>query len=54
MKKYQVLSKVGRFSACVEREFDEYTDAKAFCDLLKKSNTSSFTEYYITVICGNR
>lgn len=35
MKNYQVLSKVGRFSACVEREFDEYTDAKAFCDLLK-------------------
>ena len=54
MKNYQVLSKVGRFSACVESEFDEYTDAKAFCDLLKKSNTSSFTEYYITVICGNR
>ena len=54
MKNYQVLSKVGRFSACVEREFDEYTDAKAFCDLLKKSNTSSFTEYYITVICSNR
>ena len=38
MKNYQVLSKVGRFSACVEREFDEYTDAKAFCDLLKKSS----------------
>lgn len=54
MKNYQVLSKVGRFSACVEREFDEYNDAKAFCDLLKKSSTSSFTEYYITVICGNR
>lgn len=54
MKNYQVLSKVGCFSACVEREFDEYTDAKAFCDLLKKSNTSSFKEYYITVICGNR
>lgn len=54
MKHYQVLSKVGRFSACVEREFDEYSDAKAFCDLLKKSNTSSFTEYHVTVICGNR
>ena len=54
MKNYQVLSKVGRFSACVEREFDEYTDAKAFCDLLKKSSTSSFIEYYITVMCGNR
>ena len=54
MKNYQVLSKVGRFSACVEREFDEYTDAKAFCDLLKKSSTSAFTEYYITVICDNR
>ena len=54
MKNYQVLSKVGHFSACVEREFDEYTDAKAFCDLLKKSSTPAFTEYYITVICGNR
>ena len=54
MKHYQVLSKVGRFSACLEREFEEYSDAKAFCDLLKKSNTSSFTEYHVTEICGNR
>ena len=52
MKKYQVVKKIGNFAPSVEREFDDVLDAETFCDLLKKSETYSFTKFYVTTICG--
>lgn len=47
MKKYAVVCKIGEFSARVEREFSTKEDAVAFAQLLRSSETNSFTKYFV-------
>ena len=50
MKKYQVLKKIGAWSATVEREFDEEDDARLFMALLQKSETNKSVKLYVSKI----
>lgn len=50
MKKYQVLKKIGAWSATVEREFDEEDDARLFMTLLQKGKTNKSVKLYVSKI----